>query len=64
MKLNPLKCAFRVSVGKFLRFMVTQRGIESSPTQIKAILEFPTLACKKEIQQLIGRLVALGWFIL
>lgn len=28
MKLNPSKCAFGVNVGKFLGFMVTQRGIE------------------------------------
>ena len=28
MKFNPGKCAFRVTVGKFLRFMVSQRGIE------------------------------------
>ena len=26
MKLNPTKCAFRVSAGRFLGFMVTQRG--------------------------------------
>ena len=31
MKLNPLKYAFRVSSGKFLGFMVTQRGIEANP---------------------------------
>ena len=31
MKLNPLKCAFRVSSGKFLGFMVMQRGIEANP---------------------------------
>ena len=31
MKLNPLKCAFGVSVGRFLGFMVTQRGIEANP---------------------------------
>ncbi|RVW96435.1 Transposon Ty3-G Gag-Pol polyprotein [Vitis vinifera] len=35
MKLNPSKCAFGVSVGKFLGFMVTQRGIEVSLDQIK-----------------------------
>ena len=28
MKLNPLKCAFRVSVGRFLGFIVTQMGID------------------------------------
>ena len=43
MKLNPLKCAFVVSAGQFLGFMVTQRGIEANPTQLKAILESPTL---------------------
>ena len=31
MKLNPLKCAFGVSAGRFLGFMVTQRGIEANP---------------------------------
>ena len=39
MKLNPLKCAFRVSLGKFLGFMVTQRGIEANYIQLKAIME-------------------------
>ncbi|RVW75788.1 hypothetical protein CK203_059887 [Vitis vinifera] len=39
MKLNPSKCAFGVSAGKFLRFMVSQRGIEVSPDQVKAVIE-------------------------
>ena len=39
MKLNPLKCAFEVSTGRFLGFMVTQRGIEANPAQLKAILD-------------------------
>ena len=30
MKLNPLKCAFRVSSSKFLGFIVTLRGIEAN----------------------------------
>ena len=63
MKLNPLKCAFGVSVGRFLGFMVTQRGIEANPTQLKAILHSPTPSSKKEIQQLTGRLAALERFI-
>ena len=63
MKLNPLKCAFGVSAGKFLGFMVTQRGIEANPMQLKAILQSPAPSSKKEIQQLTGRLAALGRFI-
>ena len=39
MKLNPRKCAFRVTVGKFLGFMVSQRGIEANPDKIWAIIE-------------------------
>ena len=30
MKFNPSKCAFGVMVGKFLGFMVSQRGIEAN----------------------------------
>ena len=30
-KLNPAKCAFGVSFGKFLDFMVTRRGIKENP---------------------------------
>jgi hypothetical protein len=31
MRLNPAKCAFGVSSGKFLGFMVSHRGIEANP---------------------------------
>ena len=63
MKLNPLKCTFGVSVGRFLGFMVTQRGIEANPEQLKAILQSPAPTFKKGFQQLTGRLAALGRFI-
>lgn len=38
MKLNPIKCIFRVSARKFLGFMVSRRGIEVNPKKVKAIL--------------------------
>ena len=63
MKLNPLKCAFGVSAGKFLGFMVTQRGIKANPLQLKVILQSSAPSSKKKIQQLTGRLAALGRFI-
>ena len=37
MKLNPTKCALGVSSGKFIGFMVSQRGIEANPEKVKAI---------------------------
>ena len=63
MKLNPLKCAFAVSSSKFLSFMVTQRGIEASPIQFRAIMESQTPTTRKGVQQLTGRFAALGRFI-
>ncbi|RVW58549.1 Retrovirus-related Pol polyprotein from transposon 297 [Vitis vinifera] len=62
-ELNPFKCAFGVSAGKFLGFMVSQRGIEVSPDQVKAVIETPPPRNKKELQRLTGKLVALGRFI-
>ena len=63
MKLNPSKCAIGVSAGRFLGFMVTQRGIEANPTQLKAILESSAPNSRKGVQQLTGRLAVLGLFI-
>ena len=34
MKLNPSKCTFEVASGKFLGFMVSQKGIEANPEKI------------------------------
>ena len=34
MKLNPSKCVFEVTVGKFLGFMVSQKGIKINPNKI------------------------------
>ncbi|RVW17418.1 Gypsy retrotransposon integrase-like protein 1 [Vitis vinifera] len=54
---------FGVSADKFLGFMVSQRGIEVSPDQVKAVMETPPPRNKKELQRLTGKLVALGRFI-
>ncbi|XP_070005787.1 uncharacterized protein [Nicotiana sylvestris] len=60
MKLNPEKCAFGVSSGKFLGFLVSNCGVEVNPTQIKAIEEIlDVLTSKKEVQRLTGRIAAL-----
>ena len=34
MKLNPTKCAFGVASGKFLGFMMSQKGIEANPEKV------------------------------
>ena len=64
MKLNPSKCAFGVSSGTFLGFMVSQRGIEANPEKVRAILEMSSLKMIKEVQSLMGRVAALNRFVL
>ena len=63
MKLNPSKCSFGVSAGKFLGYIVTQRGIEACPDQIKAIKDLQSPRNQKEVQKLTGRVAALNRFI-
>ncbi|KAL0288939.1 UNVERIFIED_CONTAM: Retrovirus-related Pol polyprotein from transposon [Sesamum radiatum] len=60
LKLNPAKCAFRVQGGRFLGFMVTQRGIEANLLKIKAIIDMKALTCLNEVQRLTGRIAALS----
>jgi len=54
LKMNPNKCAFGVSVGQFLGFMVHQRGIEISRRSIDAINKIVAPTNKTELQSLIG----------
>ena len=43
MKLNPSKRDFGVALGKFLGFMVSQKGIEAKPKKVQAILDMASL---------------------
>ena len=63
MKLNPTKCAFEVSSGKFLEFMVSYKGIEANLDKIQAILNMEPPRNIKEVQSLIERVAALNRFI-
>ena len=63
MKLNPSKCVFEVTAGKFLGFMVSQRGIEVNPEKVRAIMELKPPRTVKEVQSLNGKIAALNRFI-
>ena len=54
MKLNPFKCSFGVSFGKFLGFMVNERGIEANSKKIQAFLDMRSPTKIKEVQSLNG----------
>ena len=63
MKLNSSKCAFEVSSGKFLEFMVSQRGIEANLKKVRAILETFSPKTVKEVQSLTRRVATLNKFV-
>ena len=63
MKLNPSKSAFGVASGKFLGFMVSQRGIEANPEKVQAILNKTSPKTVKEIQRFTGRIATLNRFV-
>ncbi|XP_027174611.1 uncharacterized protein LOC113774254 [Coffea eugenioides] len=63
MKLNPKKCVFGVTSGKFLGYLVSHRGIEANPDKVKAIQDMSPPRNIREVQRLNGRLAALNRFL-
>src|SRR3954471_23865153 len=63
MKLNLQKCVFGVTAGKFLGFMVTNRGIEANPDKIQDILDMEEPKTLHDIQKFNGKLAALSRFL-
>ena len=63
LKMNPNKCAFGVSAGQFLGFMVHLRGIEISRRSIDAINKIVAPTTKTELQSLIGKVNFIKRFI-
>ena len=63
LRLNASKCSFGVGSRKFLEYMVTHRGIEVNPNQIKAINNLQPPRNPKEVQKLTRMMAALNRFI-
>lgn len=62
MKQNPTKCAFGMTSGKFLEFMVSYRAIKANTKKIQAIKQrgAPKIV---EVQRLIRRVANLSQYI-
>jgi hypothetical protein len=49
LKMNPRKCAFGVSAGKFLGFIIHKHGTKIDPDRIKSIRNVGPPTCKLEM---------------
>jgi hypothetical protein len=63
LKMNPRKCAFGVSAGMFLGFIIHEHGIEIDPGRIKSIRNVGPPTCKVEVQKFLGKINYLRRFI-
>jgi hypothetical protein len=63
LKMNPIKCAFGVSAGEFLGFIVHEKGIEIDLKMIEAIQSVKAPTCKKDLQKFLGKVSYLRRFI-
>ena len=55
LRMNPLKCAFRVSSRKFLGFLVHSRGIDVDPAKATTIVTMKAPAMVKELKSFLGK---------
>ena len=63
LRMNPKKCAFGVSAGQFLGFLVHERGIEIGLKSQEAVKTMKPPTTKKELQNLIGKINFVRRFI-
>nr|ABA91246.1 retrotransposon protein, putative, unclassified [Oryza sativa Japonica Group] len=63
LKMNPTKCAFGVSAGQFLGFLVHERGIEVTQRSINAIKNIEPPEDKNKLQSWVGKINFIRRFI-
>ncbi|EEC68359.1 hypothetical protein OsI_36494 [Oryza sativa Indica Group] len=63
LKMNPTKCAFGVSAGQFLGFLVHEMGIEATQRSVNAIKKIQPPENKTELQEMIGKINFVRRFI-
>ena len=61
--LNADKCVFGVEAGKYLRYMITHRGIIVNPDEISTIEQLKPLSSPKKVQVLTEMLATLHRFV-
>jgi hypothetical protein len=63
LRMNPLKCSFGVTWGRFLGFLVHEHVIQIDPKKIESIGKIGEPVCKKDVQKFLGKINYLCRFI-
>ena len=63
LRMNPSKCAFGVSLGKFLGFLVHHRGIDLDPKKSETINTLNPPTNLKEFRSFVGKVSYLRRFV-
>jgi hypothetical protein len=63
LRMNPFKCAFGVSAGHFLGFIMHEHGIQINPKKIESIHKLEETTCKRDVQKLMRKINYLRRFI-
>jgi hypothetical protein len=63
LRMNPLKCAFRVTSGRFLGFIVHEHGIQVNPKKIESIGNIGEPVCKNDVKKLFSKINYLRHFM-
>lgn len=63
MRMNPLKCAFCVTAGKFVGFLVLKHRIDADETKIKSIVEMPAPHSQRTLKRFLEKVSHLQRFI-
>jgi hypothetical protein len=63
LKMNPPKCVFGVSTGKFLGFIIHEHGVDIDPKKIESIKKVQPPQCKNGMQIFLEKLNYLRRFI-
>jgi hypothetical protein len=56
LKMNPLKCVYGASTGKFLGFIIHENGIEIDPKKVESIQKVQPSQSKNNKQKYLGKL--------
>lgn len=63
LKLNPTKCTFGVSSGKFLGHVISSEGLCVNRAKVNILATMQSLSAVKRVQALTGRIAALARFL-